>query len=228
MKKRWYSLKNDNFYNYVGRLPDNSVDLIFTDPPYNLNQYSTGNIRFNNRKDINNDIAEWDKEFKPESVKEEFLRVIKPTGNIMVFCSYNTMGDWHRLFDPIFDTFTFFVWHKTNPVPKIRKAGFLNSCELIICMWNKGHTWNFGKQNEMHNFYQSPICMGKERTKHPTQKPVKLLKHLISIASNRNDVIFDPFMGAGSVGVAAIELERRFIGVEIDETYYKWAQERFV
>ena len=96
-------------------------------------------------------------------------------------------------------------------------------------MWNKGHTWNFGKQNEMHNFFESPICMGPERlkkTKHPTQKPVKLLKHLIKIASNEGDVILDPFMGVGSTGVAALEMERKFIGIEIDKEYFEAAQKR--
>jgi len=96
-------------------------------------------------------------------------------------------------------------------------------------MWNKGHTWNFLSQKEMHNFFESPICMGKERVKdpkHPTQKPVKLLKHIIKIASNEGDVVFDPFMGVGSTGVAAIEVNRKFIGIEISENYFKTAKNR--
>lgn len=139
------------------------------------------------------------------------------------------MGDWHKTFDPLFDTFQFFVWHKTNPVPKFRKAGFLNSCELIVCMWNKGHTWNFGKQNEMHNFFESSICMGEERLKspkHPTQKPVKLLKHLLKIASNPGDIILDPFMGVGSTGVAALETGRNFIGFDLELEYVDAARIR--
>ena len=100
---------------------------------------------------------------------------------------------------------------------------------MIACMWNKGHTWNFGKQNEMHNFFESPICMKPERLKdpkHPTQKPVKLLKHIIQMATNENDVIFDPFMGVGSTGVASLELNRKFIGIEIDEIYFKASEKR--
>jgi len=182
------------------------------------------------RKDINNDLAEWDKEnFEPAEWISEFKRILKPTGNIFAFCSYNLIGKWHAAFDPEFDTFQFMVWHKTNPVPKFRKAGFLNSCELIICVWNKGHTWNFGKQNEMHNLIESPICMGIERLKnplHPTQKPVKVLKHVINIASKHNDLVFDPFMGVGSTGVAALELGRRFLGVEISKDYFKAAEKR--
>ena len=137
---------------------------------------------------------------------------------------------WHSAFDPEFDTFQYMVWHKTNPIPKFRKAGFLNSCELILCMWNKEHIWNFGKQNEMHNFIETPICMGRERLKdpvHPTQKPLKVLKHIINIASNPGSLVFDPFMGVGSTGIASIELGRRFLGIELDKNYYHAAEKRF-
>lgn len=173
----------------IKNVPDASVDFILTDPPYNLNGYSTGNIKASWRKEINNDVAAWDgEEFRPAEWVTEFQRILKPTGNIFAFTSYNMLGKWHEAFDELFDTFQFMVWHKTNPVPKLRRAGFLNSCELIVCMWNKGHTWNFGKQNEMHNFIESPICMGKERLKdpnHPTQKPVRILRRLIEMGSQQ-------------------------------------------
>ncbi len=218
-----YRLFNKDSLEFIKTMRTNSVDFIFTDPPYNLNKYSTGNIKFSHRSDINNDIADWDKDFDPLDYKEELLRILKPTGNFFAFTSYNTIGRWHEVYDPVFDTFQYFIWHKTNPTPKFRKAGFLNSCEMIACMWNKAHVWNFGKQNEMHNFFQSPICMQPERLKepkHPTQKPVKLLKHIIQMATNEDDVIFDPFMGVGSTGVAALELKRKFIGIEINQEYY--------
>jgi len=225
-----YFILNGDSIELIKTLPDSSVDLILTDPPYNLGNYSTGNIELKWRKDINNDLAEWDTvEFKPEEWAAEFVRILKPTGNIFAFTSYNLMGKWHEAFDEIFDTFQFMVWHKTNPAPKIFKAGFLNSCELIICCWNKGHTWNFISQKEMHNFIESPICMGTERLKepkHPTQKPVKILKKIIEFASNPEDVVFDPFMGVGSTGIAALEMNRKFIGFELEEIYFKAAQKR--
>jgi DNA modification methylase len=212
------------------QIPSQSVDLILTDPPYNLNGYSTGNIAPSWRKEINNDVAHWDgEEFRPAEWLEEFLRILKPTGNMFAFTSYNLLGKWHEAFDPVFDTFQFMVWHKTNPVPKLRRAGFLNSCELIVCTWNKGHTWNFTKQNEMHNFIEAPICMGRERLKdpaHPTQKPLRVLRHLLKLATNSGDVIVDPFMGVGSTGVAARELGRRFIGFEVDQMYFDAAAKR--
>ncbi len=217
-------LVNEDCLEYMKTMPDKCIDLILTDPPYNIAQYSTGNISLPGREALNNDIAAWDNvPLDPGSLLYDFKRIIKPDGNIFVFTSYNLLGKWHEVFDPEFDTFQFFIWHKTNPAPKIYKNGFLNSCEMIICLWNKGHKWNFLKQNEMHNFFESPICMSPERLrnpKHPAQKPVKLLSHFINIASNPGDTVFDPFMGVGSTGVAARDYGRRFIGCEIEKIYY--------
>lgn len=211
-------------------IPDHSIDMIATDPPYNLSAYSTGNISPSWRSTLNNDIASWDEiPFSPADWTKEFLRVLKPNGNLFAFTSYNQIGKWHEAFDPLFDTFQFMVWKKTNPAPKIRRAGFLNSCELIVCCWNKGHTWNFTKQNEMHNFIETPICMGHERVKdpkQPAQKPVKVLKHLLSLATRPGDLVLDPFMGVGSTGVAALELERRFIGIDVDPLYVEASRQR--
>ena len=110
------------------------------------------------------------KKFKNNKILiDEFKRILKPNGNIFIFCSYNIIGEYHKVFDPEFDTFQFMVWHKTNPVPNFRKSSFLNSCELIAACWNKGHIWNFSSQSEMHNFVESSICMGKERIKNRVQ-----------------------------------------------------------
>ena len=214
----------------IKRIPDNSIDFILTDPPYNLGQHSTGNIPLPGRSAMNNDVAGWDMiDFNPEEWADEFIRILKPTGNLFIFTSYNQLGRWYNCLDHKFDTSNFMIWHKTNPAPKIFKAGFLNSCEMIFTCWNKKHTWNFISQAEMHNFIESSICMKPERLsnpKHPAQKPVSILKKMIVIASNENDIIFDPFMGVGSTGVAALDLNRRFIGVELDNAYFEAAKKR--
>ncbi len=220
-------LVNGDCFSFLKKIPDNSIDLILTDPPYNIAKYSTGNIKFDWRSDINNDLAEWDlSELNPNDLVGEFKRILAPKGNIFIFCSYNIIGEYHKAFDSEFDTFQFMVWHKTNPVPNFRKSSFLNSCELIVSCWNKGHTWNFTTQSEMHNFIESSICMGSERVKdsegkylHPTQKPLAILKKIIKIASNENDIVLDCFNGVGSTGEAALSLNRRYIGIEIDKTY---------
>jgi len=225
-----YELILGDSFEHIKKIPEHSVDLVLTDPPYNLGRYSTGNIKMSWRKDFNNDVAEWDTTiFNPADWLDEFRRILKPTGNIFAFTSYNLLGPWHRTFDPVFDTFQFMCWHKTNPPPKLRRAGFLNSCELIVCAWNKGHTWNFTNQKDMHNFIESPICMGRERVKnpvHPTQKPVKVLNHLVRLATKPGDLVFDPFMGVGSTGVSALQLGRRFTGIEIDPLYFQAACKR--
>lgn len=230
IKTRNYTVVNGDCLDYLGQIPDNSIDLILTDPPYNIAQYSTGNINLPGRSALNNDLAEWDLiPIDPFDLLPDFKRIIKPDGNIFVFTSYNLIGKWHEAFDSEFDTFQFFIWHKTNPAPKIFKNGFLNSCEMIACMWNKGHKWNFSNQRNMHNFFESPICMKPERLsapKHPSQKPVRLLEHIVSIASNENDVVLDPFMGVGSTGVAALRNKRRFIGIEIEKSYFDAAEMR--
>lgn len=221
---------NDDCRSVIKNIPDNSVDFILTDPPYNLSQHSTGNISLYGRAPMNNDVAAWDKiNFNPEEWADEFIRILKPTGNLFIFTSYNQLGRWYNCLDKKFDTSNFMIWHKTNPAPKIFKAGFLNSCEMIFTCWNKKHTWNFISQSEMHNFIESPICMRPERLsspKHPTQKPTSILKKMIKIASNEQDIIFDPFMGVGSTGVAALQLNRKFIGVELDKIYFDAAKNR--
>jgi site-specific DNA-methyltransferase (adenine-specific)/modification methylase len=122
--------------NYVVKLGDSaklikevesqSIDLILTDPPYNLSGYSTGNIELSWRKAINNDLAEWDRNsFEPKEWIEEFKRILKPTGNIFAFTSYNLLGKWHSTFDPEFDTFQYMVWHKTNRCQKSAGQVFL-------------------------------------------------------------------------------------------------------
>ena len=230
IKTRNYTVVNGDCLDYLSQIPDNSIDLILTDPPYNIAQYSTGNINLPGRSVLNNDLAEWDLiPIDPFDLLPDFKRIIKPDGNIFVFTSYNLIGKWHEAFDREFDTFQLFIWHKTNPAPKIFKNGFLNSCEMIACMWNKGHKWNFSNQRDMHNFFESPICMKPERLsepKHPSQKPVRLLEHIVSIASNENDIVFDPFMGVGSTGVAALRNKRRFIGIEIEKSYFDAAEMR--
>ena len=217
-------------FELMREIPDKSIDLILTDPPYNIADYSTGNMKFDWRNEINNDLADWDRKIlRPEFLLRDFKRILRPSGNVFVFCSYNLLGEYHRVFDPEFDTFQFMVWHKTNPTPNIRRSSFLNSCELIICCWNKGHTWNFSRQNQMHNFIESPICMGHERVKnpkHPTQKPVKILEHIIKIASNKGDTVCDMFSGVGSTGVAAVNLGRNFVGIECDPEYFAAGQSR--
>ena len=123
-----YKLLQGDCMKIMKDIPDRSIDLILCDPPYNLAKYSTGNMHFDWRSEINNDVAQWDlEELSPADFLEDFKRILSPKGNIFVFTSYNMIGKWHEVFDPVFATFQFMVWHKTNPIPNIRKSSFLNS-----------------------------------------------------------------------------------------------------
>lgn len=223
----------------IKQIPDKSIDLICIDPPYNLRKYSTGNLHTNWHKPFNNDIAEWEGiGFHPAEWLAEFVRILKPTGNLFAFTLYNKIGEWHAAYDPIFDTFHKVVWYITDPSPKARREGFYNACQDIVCCWNKGHTWNFigrgpGQGYLMHNLIKSGHCGGNERLKdengntlHPTQKPEYVTDWIIERASNPGDLVLDCFMGVGSTGASALKLGRRFIGIEIDERYYRAACSR--
>lgn len=225
-----------NSFEEIKKIPDNSIDLILTDPPYNIAKYSTWNIKFDWREDINNDLAEWDLvDLDPNLLVDEYLRILKPDWNMFIFTSYNMIWKFHEAFDKHFDTFQFMVWHKKNPVPNFFKKWFSNSCELIVCCWNKWHKWNFKTQVEMHNFIESGICMWKERIKdsnwktlHPTQKPVEILKHIIEISTNEGDLVLDTFMWVWSTGEACKILNRRFIWIEMNKTYFEASEKRLL
>lgn len=233
-----WSLSYGDSRQLIKEIPDKSVDLLLTDIPYNAAIYSTGNISLEGRADLNNDIAEWDKEtFILDEWAADFCRILKPTGNAVIFCGQRQIGDFYRVFntfpDPLFQRVNLAMWHKTNPPPHVRGVSFLNALESIMFMWNPGHTWRFLGQNEMHNVFVGPICQGDERIKdenghtlHPTQKPLWLLQKIIRIASNPEDMVFDPFAGVASTGEAALKLGRRFHGIERDEKYYNAGMER--
>lgn len=210
----------------IKKLPDRSINLILTDPPYDISKYSTGNIYLPGRKPLNNDIANWDISIPIDQYVKEFRRILSLHGNLFVFTGYNLFGKWHEQLDPLFDTCNFLIWHKLNPPPRIFKNSFLHSCEMIICAWDKGHTWNFTNQEEMHNFFQGPICMKPERLEHPTQKPVNIMTHIIKIASNPGDIVLDCFAGTATVGIASLLNKRKYFLVENNREYYKIASDR--
>jgi site-specific DNA-methyltransferase (adenine-specific)/modification methylase len=215
-------------------LPSESVDLILTDPPYY--QFRAQNVTaLKNHKDV---VTEFD--FDGYASEEEYLdfllqvlmecyRVAKPGAAGYLFCGDDFVSYINRLVERAGFKFRKVIhWHKTNPFPAIHtRKMFANSMELIV-HFSKGtpKTWNSKHVNEMHNFIESPICMGSERTKHKTQKPLKVVKPYIEISSNPRDVVLDPFMGSGTTAVAAIQLGRQYVGCELSEEYVTIASQR--
>ncbi|MFW5871561.1 MAG: DNA-methyltransferase [bacterium] len=215
---------------YLKMLPDNSVDLVVTDPPYNVSQNS--NIRHGNLN-VTKNFGEWDFGFDPVPVLKELKRVLKPNGQIYVFCATKQIPLYMSIFEEDWYFRNLLVWNKRNPAPRISKTNFLFANEYIIYAINEKVkmtevTFNFSKQNEMHNIFVTSALQGKERLKnenrkaiHPTQKPLFVLKKLIEISSNPGDIVLDVFMGVGSTAVAAKELGRNFMGCELDKNYFK-------
>lgn len=213
------------------------VDAIIVDPPYNTANKNTKKL--NGRKERSSDFGKWDY-FKDA----EFLdftknwieltsNLLKPNGNMVVFCKLEYISDIKRIYEKLgFKHHATIIWHKTNPAPQIRKNGFLSSSEAIL--WaTKGfdnekisYTFNFLGQREMHNFIETPICMGNERTAHPTQKPKKVISHLVKIFTKENDWILDCFAGSGTIAESSNELGRNSINIENDGTFFKILSDR--
>ena len=225
-----------NALNILPKISDNYIDMILTDPPYIISQkgLKIDRTKIENRslrrsgkrsKELNYDFGEWDhfnskEEFLEwtESWVKECFRLLKDTGNFVSFFSKSEISYFEDILNKYGHVRQTIVWHKTNPVPQIFKVGFMSSVEFMS--WatkQKGakHTFNY-KLGQHHNFIETPICMGKVRKRHPTQKPLKVIKWLIKYLSNKNDIILDPFIGSGTTAVACIKLNRRFIGIDLN------------
>ncbi|MFZ1019686.1 MAG: site-specific DNA-methyltransferase [Minisyncoccia bacterium] len=213
------------------------VDAVIVDPPYNTANKNTKILK--GRKARSSDFGKWDYFTNDEYLDftAEWIKLIKPilkeNGNLLIFSKLEYVSDIKRIYEKLgFKHHGTMIWHKTNPAPQIRKNGFLSSCEAILWATNGfdnkkiSYTFNFSKQNEMHNFIQTPICMGHERTSHPTQKPKKVLSHLVKIFTNEKDLILDCFAGSGTLAEVADELKRDSINIENDSDYFKIMKER--
>ena len=230
-------------------LPTNSVDVIFADPPYNLQLGGTLHRPDQSLVDAVDD--EWD-QFASFEAYDAFTRawllacrrVLKPTGTIWVIGSYhNIFRVGATLQDLNFWILNDIVWRKTNPMPNFKGRRFQNAHETMI--WAspdakaKGYTFNYEALKAANEDVQArsdwliPLCTGEERLKgadgkkvHPTQKPEGLLARVLLSSSKPGDLVIDPFNGTGTTGAVAKRLGRSYIGFERDKTYAKAAEQR--
>ncbi len=240
-RKNSVTLIHGDFYEKVRDVGDDSVDLILTDPPYNVANERV--FKFEGRSDISQDFGEWDK-YDPEvfialfdTWAKEFHRILAENGSGYVFTSDRYISHLREALERAGLTFrTTLVWHKTNPGTQVVKTNFKSAVEYILFFTKgggSGHAFNWQGENEMHNFIETPICGGSERlvdakkeTLHPTQKPLAVLKHLLEVSSHPGDLCFDGFMGVGSTARAARDMGRKFIGIEQNAAFFEAAQRR--
>ena len=230
-------------------VPDESVDLVFADPPYNLQL--DGELRRPNNTRVDGVDDNWDK-FDSFKTYDDFSRawlsqakrVLKPTGTLWVIGSYHNIFRCGALLQDLgYWILNDIIWNKTNPMPNFKGTRFTNAHETLI--WaardagQKKYTFNYqamkmlNDEVQMRSDWSIPLCTGEERLKqkdgtkaHPTQKPEALLHRVILSSSNKGDVVLDPFFGTGTTGAVAKKLGRHYIGIEREQSYIKVARER--
>ena len=230
-------------------LPEKSVDLIFADPPYNLQL--AGALHRPDQSLVDAVDDEWD-QFESFAAYDAFTRawllaarrLLKPNGTVWVIGSYHNIFRVGTIMQDLgFWILNDIVWRKTNPMPNFRGRRFQNAHETMIWASRdraaKGYTFNYEAMKaanddlQMRSDWLFPICTGKERLRnadgskaHPTQKPEALLARVLLSSSKPGDVVLDPFFGSGTTGAVAKRLGRHFVGIERDASYVAAAQAR--
>ena len=222
-------LNNGDSIDYIKGLKDNSVDAVITDPPYNISK--DNNFKSMGRSGI--DFGEWDKGFNLNNWIELLAPKVKKGGNVVIFNDWRNLGEIAATLESLgFEVKDMIRWEKSNPMPRNRDRRFIVDYEVAIWAVKKGGKWTFNRLNET---YDRPLINSaltpkseKEGSGHPTQKPVGVMEWLIEHLTNEEDIVFDPFMGSGSTGVACLNLNRSFIGSELDEEYFNMSKKRIL
>jgi len=233
----------------LNRLPEKSVDVVFADPPYNLQL--EGELLRPDQSRVDAVDDHWD-QFDSFAAYDAFTRawllavrrVLKPNGTIWVIGSYHNIFRVGSIMQDLgFWFLNDIVWRKTNPMPNFRGRRFQNAHETMIWASRdreaKGYTFNYESMKaanddvQMRSDWLFPICTGAERLKddngdklHPTQKPEALLARVILSSTEPGAVVLDPFFGSGTTGAVAKRLGRHFVGVEREQAYIDAATRR--
>src|SRR5882672_11467885 len=231
----------------LARLPEGSVDLVFADPPYNLQL--SGELHRPDNSRVDGVEEDWDK-FAGFAEYDRFTRgwlaavrrVLKPSGALWVIGSYhNVFRIGAAVQDLGFWILNDVIWRKSNPMPNFRGRRFTNAHETLLwCAYSREarYTFNYDAMKSLNDELQMrsdwliPLCGGPERLKtdgrkaHPTQKPEALLHRVLLAATKPGDLVLDPFFGTGTTGAVAKRLGRSFIGIERDPDYAALAKAR--
>jgi len=234
---------NEDCLTFLKRIPGNTVDLIFADPPYNLSK-SNFKIKFSKMTskgaDLNTNKGEWDNFSSKEEYEKfskrwlkECYRILKTRGSIWVAGTYHNIYLMGYLMDKLgFTILNEILWHKTDATPNLSCTRFVADHENFL--WaRKGNknTFNYSLMKEMNGGKQMRSIWARGKTSggkkvHPTQKPEWLLERIVIATSKEGEIVFDPFMGSGTTAVVAKKLNRLYLGCEINPEYVELANKR--
>lgn len=218
-------------------ISDKSVNLVLTDPPYNLGQFMHNrNTNLKKMRENQFAYAGWDNLPYDEWFKDmdiffnESARILVKGGSLLIFMSIIKVESIIALAEKNgFYYKTTGIWHKTNPMPRNMNLHFVNSTEAWIYFTVGANTGTFNNNGKLiHDFFETSLTTQSEKKygKHPTQKPIKLIDKLVGLLSNENDIVVDPFMGSGTTGVSCRKLNRKFIGIDQNKEYVEIAKKR--
>lgn len=207
------------------------VNHIITDPPYNISKSNNFGTMKNPRTGV--DFGSWDRgKFDLFSWIPLYTQLLEQNGSIIIFCSY-------RFISYITDVLEseecncivkdILIWQKSNPMPRNINRRYVQDMEFAIWAVKKNANWIFNKPEGkpyLRSLYSASVVNGKEKLGHPTQKSLSIMKDIISVHTNQNEIILDPFMGSGTTGEAALLLGRKFIGIEKEENYFLMSKNR--
>ena len=225
-----FVFKNTDYKLLVKELKKNKIkiDAVITDPPYGVSRKHQ--LGFSNMGRAGMNYGEWDYNFNQREWIKLCAPLIKDGGSMIIF------NDWKNFSYIVeeLDKHGFLMkdvirWVKPNPMPRNIDRRYVGDFELAIWAVKDGAKWTFNKPKEvpyMKPLYQCSGVSGGEKRIHPTQKPLKLMEDIIKVHTNPGDIVLDPFTGSGTTAEACLKLDRKFIGSELDEKYYKKAMER--
>lgn len=218
MKER-YKLYNGDCLEVIKNIPDKSIDLIITDPPYLMNYQSNWRKKENRFDKIKNDK---DNYILIQEYFKECYRIMRNNTAIYCFCSWHNIDFFKKEFEKYFKLKNIIVWNKNNHGTGDLKGSYAPKYEFIL-FGHKGRT--LLREKRIPDVIDCAKISSKKLT-HPTEKPQELLKIFIKQSSDEDNIIFDGFMGTGSCGIATNKLNRKFIGIELDENYFNIAKDR--
>lgn len=204
-------------------IPDKSIDLVVIDPPYEFAQHGGGGAFGSRKREYHNELeADTLTKGFDIAVLDELVRIMRKV-NIYVWCNKNQIKQYLDYFEGF--NMDLLTWHKTNPVPTCNNK-YLSDTEYLLFFREKG-VKVYGSYQTKRKFYVTQTNKkDKDKYKHPTVKPVEIMENIITNSSQEGETVLDCFMGSGTTGVACVNTNRRFIGMEKEEKYFEIAKQR--